>query len=73
MIQLEQQQHREFVCGGVVADTNYLYPARWGWIKKLYQEMKPPHFFIFQINSISTKYKTKDKQFYIDPAPASWI
>ena len=19
--------------GGVVADTNYLYPARWGWIK----------------------------------------
>ena len=34
MIQLEQQQHREFVGGGVgwVADTNYLYPARWGWI-----------------------------------------
>ena len=31
MIQLEK-----FVCGGVgggwVADTNYLYPARWGWI-----------------------------------------
>ena len=20
--------------GGGVADTNYLYPARWGWIKK---------------------------------------
>ena len=34
MIQLEQQQHREFVCG-VVADTNYLYPARWGWIKNI--------------------------------------
>ena len=33
MIQLEQQQHGEFVCGGVVADTNYLYPARWGWNK----------------------------------------
>ena len=39
MIQLEQQQHGEFVGGGVVvwwcggvADTNYLYPARWGWI-----------------------------------------
>ena len=29
MIQLEK-----FVCcGGVVAYTNYLYPARWGWIK----------------------------------------
>ena len=27
MIQLEQQQHREFVGG--VADFNYLYPARW--------------------------------------------
>ena len=35
MIQLEQQQHGEFVCGGVVADTNYLYPARWGWIKSI--------------------------------------
>ena len=33
MIQLEQQQHEEFVVGGV-ADTNCLYPARWGWIKK---------------------------------------
>ena len=33
MIQLEQQQHGEFVCGGGGADTNYLYPARWGWIK----------------------------------------
>ena len=22
--------------GGVVADTNYLYPARWGWINNLY-------------------------------------
>ena len=38
MIQLEQQQHGEFVVGwvgwvGWVADTNYLYPARWGWIK----------------------------------------
>ena len=39
MIQLEQQQHGEFVVGwwwggggGGVADTNYLYPARWGWI-----------------------------------------
>ena len=36
MIQLEQQQHGEFVCGrwwgGWVADTNYLYPDRWGWI-----------------------------------------
>ena len=36
MIQLEQQQHGEFVGGVVgwwwVADTNYLYPARWGWI-----------------------------------------
>ena len=33
MIQLEQQQHEEFVVGGGgVADTNYLYPARWGWI-----------------------------------------
>ena len=31
MIQLEQQQHGEFVGG--VADFNYLYPARWGWIK----------------------------------------
>ena len=31
MIQLEQQQHKEFVVGWV-ADTNYLYPARWGWI-----------------------------------------
>ena len=37
MIQLEQQQHGEFVGGGggvVVADTNYLYPARWGWINE---------------------------------------
>ena len=33
MIQLEQQQHGEFVVVGGVADTNYLYPARWGWIK----------------------------------------
>ena len=32
MIQLEQQQHGEFVVVGGVADTNYLYPARWGWI-----------------------------------------
>ena len=31
MIQFEQQQHGEFVGG--VADFNYLYPARWGWIK----------------------------------------
>ena len=43
MIQLEQQQHGEFVVGvwvvlgGWVADTNYLYPARWGWINKLLQ------------------------------------
>ena len=22
--------------GGVVADTNYLYPARWGWINNIY-------------------------------------
>ena len=22
--------------GGGVADTNYLYPARWGWIKNIY-------------------------------------
>ena len=36
MIQLEQQQHKEFVCGRVVADTNYLYPARWGWIKNYF-------------------------------------
>ena len=36
MIQLEQQQHGEFEgwwVGGVVAYTNYLYPARCGWIK----------------------------------------
>jgi len=39
MIQLEQQheqqQYKEFVVVGWwwwVADTNYLYPARWGWI-----------------------------------------
>ena len=37
MIQFEQQQHGEFVVGwvgwgGWVADTNYLYPARCGWI-----------------------------------------
>jgi len=25
----------KFEGGGVVAETNYLYPARWGWIKKL--------------------------------------
>ena len=36
MIQLEQQQHGEFVGGWwVVAYTSYLYPARWGWIKKV--------------------------------------
>ena len=38
IIQLEQQQHEEFVYGGWwggwVADTNYLYAARWGWINK---------------------------------------
>ena len=37
MIQLEQQQHREFWVGwgGVGGShTKYLYPARWGWIKK---------------------------------------
>ena len=38
MIQLEQQQHGEFVGGvvgvggWVVAYTNYLYPAHWDWI-----------------------------------------
>ena len=34
MIQLEQQQHGEFVVGwvGSMGDSNYLYPARWGWI-----------------------------------------
>ena len=36
MIQLEQQQRGEFVVLGGVADTNYLYPARWGWIKNNY-------------------------------------
>jgi len=37
MIQLEQQQHGEFVGGWVVvAYTNYLYPARWGWINMFY-------------------------------------
>ena len=36
MIQLEQQQHGEFVVvGWWVADTNYLYPAHCGWIKKM--------------------------------------
>ena len=27
------------VCGWV-ADTNYLYPARWGWIKNTFLSMK---------------------------------
>ena len=38
MIQLEQQQHEECEggwVGGVVAYTNYLYPACWGWIKNI--------------------------------------
>ena len=26
----------KFVGGGGVADTNYLYPARWGWINYLF-------------------------------------
>ena len=25
----------KFVGGGGVADTNYLYPARWGWINNI--------------------------------------
>jgi len=58
MIQLEQQQHGEFVCGGWwggwVADTNYLYPARWGWINifkledKCSQCLNQHLFLIFQ-------------------------
>ena len=38
MFQLEQQQHGKFVVVGWwwwVADTNYLYPARWGWINEI--------------------------------------
>ena len=39
MIQLEQQQHREFWVGWWGgwggSHTNYLYPARWGWINDI--------------------------------------
>ena len=28
--------------GGWVADTNYLYPARWGWIKNIKQIFVDP-------------------------------
>ena len=27
--------------GGGVADTNYLHPARWGWIKKELSDLNP--------------------------------
>ena len=50
MIQLEQQQHGEFVGGGGgVAYTNYLYPARWGWIKNLFHFNYLLCFIFFQV------------------------
>ena len=51
MIQLEQQQNEEFVVGWV-ADTNYLYPARWGWINYIHiPYMKQFHVYILITNN----------------------
>ena len=49
MIQLEQQQHGEFVVGGGVCGrlTPTTYTARWGWIKKFHKEIQGPHVFFF--------------------------
>ena len=38
------------IVGGTVADTNYLYPARWGWInKKCLLQCAKLHLFVGMI------------------------
>ena len=38
--------------GGVVADTNYLYPARWGWINIISDAAVAAFIFASAISSV---------------------
>ena len=73
MIQLEQQQHGEFVVGGVgwVADTNYLYPAPWGWIKNNFFLLKETCYWYTTGNF--NLYMNACTQRHGQPAPAGYL